>query len=306
MNRPGYTLIELMVVVAIIGILIALAGGGLLLARKAANNLDVSNNVRQVGLAWSQYSVGSRGTFVPGLVTPRVQRNKHMGLVYPDDTIVSPAPGYEEGMPNTGGPWVWRLAPYLSGEVEPLLGADQLDLIPITSYAEVGDTIAMQPGIAYNGWYVGGHLDTSSDGRRVIAEFSNAMLVDRSHRNLVADSIATMRRPTEIFVFMPGMKIDTQGIHDVLKMDGTGWFEATPPTLAMEPQWRIDSFNTLETLLPDVPVPALRGSHDVPVFHADGHIERHPLNELWKQDHWIDAAKIVDDIPREQFTHEPD
>jgi len=306
MSRRGYTLIELMVVLAIIGVLIAMVGGGLLLARRSAMGLDQANNVRQVGLAWSQYNVDSRGTFVPGLVSRRLQRNRHMGLVYPDDTLIPPAPTYEDELPNTGGPWVWRLIPYLSGEVEPLLGPDQQHLLPVTSYETVGDTIAMQPAIAYNGWYVGGHLKTSSDGKRVVTEFSNAMLADRSHRNVVATSIGDMKHPTEIFVFMPGMMAETQGMHDIMQMHGTGWFEVTPPTLAKEPQWAMTSLNTIETFLPDVPVPGLRGSHDLPVFHADGHIERHTLNELWKQSRWIDAARVVSDIPVENFTHDPE
>ncbi|HCA38293.1 MAG TPA: hypothetical protein DEO92_01275, partial [Phycisphaerales bacterium] len=85
-NRRAYTLVELMVVLVIIGILLAMAAGGLMLARRAAMQASQSNNLRQLGLAWMQYNTTSRGRFVPGWVSPNAQRDLRMVLAYPDMT----------------------------------------------------------------------------------------------------------------------------------------------------------------------------------------------------------------------------
>jgi prepilin-type processing-associated H-X9-DG protein/prepilin-type N-terminal cleavage/methylation domain-containing protein len=66
MNRPAFTLIELVMVMGILAVLTGLTLCAVQKARESANRASCTNNMRQIGLALSQYHNDS-GSLPPGL-----------------------------------------------------------------------------------------------------------------------------------------------------------------------------------------------------------------------------------------------
>jgi len=148
----GFTLVELMVVVAIIGLLIGILVPALGLARdKAAMVIEMSAS-RNLMLAHNMYAADHRGRLILGYDT----RAKAFG---PDgQPLDSPV--------NARYPW--RLVPYLDGELQQTVlvhqrfkeidQAEQLDSYSVSvmpSFGINGEFVGGTWGGPYNNWLVG-------------------------------------------------------------------------------------------------------------------------------------------------------
>jgi prepilin-type N-terminal cleavage/methylation domain-containing protein len=89
MPRHGFTLVELLVVMAVIAILIGLLMPSVQKARESANRISCANNLKQIGLAMQMH----HDTF---------------GRLPPTRTATRPDGGSVEG-PT----WAWLILPYL-------------------------------------------------------------------------------------------------------------------------------------------------------------------------------------------------
>ena len=74
MKRAGFTLIELLVVIAIIGILVALLLPAVQGARESGRSLQCKNNLKQIGLALTQYEEAFE-LFPPAIMTKKPRGN---------------------------------------------------------------------------------------------------------------------------------------------------------------------------------------------------------------------------------------
>jgi prepilin-type N-terminal cleavage/methylation domain-containing protein len=105
-ERVGFTLVELLVVLAIVGVLVALLLPAIQSAREAARNAECKNHLKQLGLATHLFHDAKKH-----LPINSVWHGKYslFGVEHPG----SPFKGAEDHVAPGGGNWIWQLFPFI-------------------------------------------------------------------------------------------------------------------------------------------------------------------------------------------------
>ncbi len=111
----GFTLVELLVVIAVIGMLVALLLPAVQSAREAARRNQCLNNLKQLGLGLASFE-NARGMFPPAYVGDSGASGSQFGVSYPDENKNGP----------TGFAWGALLLPFI--EQQPLYNSFNFDL----------------------------------------------------------------------------------------------------------------------------------------------------------------------------------
>jgi prepilin-type N-terminal cleavage/methylation domain-containing protein len=324
-GRRGFTIVELLTVIGILGVLVGLLFPALASARRKAIKTDELNDLRQVGVAWTIYANSNNDAALPGYLATDVQQRWKVSYDYPDLSPIPPAPDYSPSDPNIAGPWTWRLMPHLSYSHQLIHRyADEDDLSRDELLSEAEET-SLTPAFAYNAYYMGGWWEMTQppneDQPRPLPRFWDA--VDPETLKpvpVVTRTVASLRRSSGVITFCSAAILD-KGIHKFNRVNDQipGSHFVVPPFLETTAIWDMardqggggggggeematrsggDPY-TLEVLESEfggspgdavLGIPIGRYNGLVALLFGDGHTDQQTPGALADQRFWIDAA----------------
>lgn len=336
-RRSGFTIVELLVVMAIIAALMGLLLVSLQAARRTGKVTKEKNSLRQLHLAWTQYASTYDDSAMPGYIEPSVQENNWKVKYKSKDGTVIPSQ-YASSYPH-------RLLPYLDHSYETLyeyLEAGDDDFfkatLPDGTFNTTGvKAMSLNPAFGYNGYYIGGYWRDVNGTANL--RFNNSLWKNADNflirGKIVTNKTATLADQSRFIVFC-GSATRANGIYKKDKEDEKGAALVVPHTLGEAEMWLptdgtnfgnvegsnhamlTDYFPTLAqsgnfSLVQaagaamrvqasgEIGVPFRRFGAQVSVVHADGSTVGAGLGELLDQSRWINAAFEARD--RNTFTH---
>jgi type II secretory pathway pseudopilin PulG len=294
----GFTIVEILVVVGVLGLLLGLLLPALSGAQKKSQKLKELNALRQVGEAWFLYANSSADRAVPGFLDTDVQQQWKVSFEYRNRELIPPAPNFSAGDDNITGPWTWRLLPFMDFNYQMVFGhfddvyTEKLDLdggmVNDADAVDTANAIAYQPGFGYNAYYLGGWWEMVGPQPRY--RLYDATVAGQS-KSLVETTAARIERSTQVITFCSATELPP-GTYRRVQRDVVGSHFVTPPWLGEEERW--SPATELDPMVLRVVTqggsPVGRYNQLVAVVHADNHTGVETPWSLLDMRRWIDAA----------------
>ena len=304
-RRCGFTMVELLVVIGIIGLLMAILMPALSGVKKRSRKAAELNNIRQVYFAWSAYAAANDSAAVPGYLdptgTPNVIEKWDLFFEFPNHVTIPP---------EVAAPWTWRLMQYLDYSHEIIHAYREEDDPSLDNMIAEASLVANEPAFGYNGYYTGGWwtmtlLDPTT-APVPVPRFYDAKDIDDGHQlSVVVKSLGQIQRQTDYIAFCSA---GLRGPGDYKKTLDTdpGSFLVTPPNLAEEPQWQAMRrpnnaadriVDAITALAAQSYIPIGRYTGAAAILYADGHTNSQKPGTLEDARMWINVAET------REFTH---
>lgn len=311
-SRPGFTIVEMLVVIGIIAVMIGLLLPALSSAQARGMKMREMSAVRQVGTAWILYSNQNRDTILPGYLehdpsNVDVQDLWRTQYEYPFAPLIDPSNPDAGQLPreipkDIAAPWPWRLLEYLDYEYNVLLGYRVDDDQSPMALVNRADTVAHEPGFGYNAYYLGGWLTVgtqtgsdpsgggSSGSGTVVPRFWNVQdAVTGKRVTVVHTRQSSLRQPAGMVAFCTSSEFEGGENFNARRVDDdrAGSFLVTPGYLAEELQWASADWVTVAANPSYVPIGRYNG--EIVILHADGSAGSARHDDLRGQAVWIDG-----------------
>jgi len=300
-SRFGFTIVEMIVVIAIIGVLVAILIPALTGVKARSNKLKELNLISHVGKAWSMYSGEHQDKLLPGYISTRVQEYRKLAWAFEDTSLIFPAPTYETSLPNVAGPWTWRLLSYLDYDWRSLLFYRDTGEWSGEEIRENAEVIATEPAFGYNGFYLGGWWQLDSHTEKPTVTFGLVQLTNGRKVNVVSKMSSSIKKPSNQITFCSTFFAPV-GVYEEMEDSTAGSFFAIPSVLARVKRWIPLPNNRIEARFATY-IPLGRFNGMPAVCFADGSVKSVELLDLLDQSLWIPKAEPVGDIPASEFSH---
>ena len=310
MSRPpkprcGFTMVELLVVIGIIGLLMAILMPALSGVKKRSKKAAELNNIRQVNFAWSAYAAANDSAAVPAYLdynnNPNVFDKWDLFFEYPNHVTIPQ---------DVAAPWTWRLMSYLDYNHEIIHAYREEDDPNMDNMIAEASLVANEPAFGYNGYYTGGWWSmTDLDGSmRPLPRFYDAKDIDDGHQlSVVVKSLGQIQKQSDYITFCSAGLRAPGDYKRALDTD-PGSFLVTPPNLAEEPQWQAMRrpnnpadriVDAVTALAAQSYIPIGRYTGSAAILYADGHADSQKPGTLEDARMWINIANTRDFVHAE-------
>ena len=328
-KNQGFTIIELMVVVAAIAILMGVLLVGLQSASRLSKNVVSMSRLKQLHIAWTTYANAYEDRLLPGYIDEGVQAAWRVRYRTPDGERVDPA------MCQT---YPWRLLPYLDYDLDTLYGyssrreqlKDNYGSQQSPGFVESQEIIAYTPAFGYNAYYVGGWWEsrgTETEPRshltfgNTAAEIQVGEEIRSAKGRLVARTMGQITNPSKLIAFCSSVNRNP-GVYVRQEDNPVGAAWVVPRRLCTETVWNeyggdsrvgiiggasipVQSSGEGMEVFVEQAVPLRRHGVSVPILNCDGSTEQTMLNDLLDMDRWTSAA-MQSTVRPALFEHECD